>query len=217
MVLAFRNARGLKVILTLTYPGKQDLVPTDGKVVKRHFKLFQQRVKRKYPGIGVKWFLEFQARGAPHIHGFATHPIDRHWLSKTWNEIAGSNDPDHLEAGTSIEWMRCPATAAGAYAAKYSSKSEQKEVPEEYQDVGRFWGSFGVFEQAFQVVGYFEESRFYGLLRDIKRAYKAKRRALGLPKVKMKPKAAQYGFTAWGIGSSVVGRLLEYHSAVLDC
>lgn len=217
MVLMFRNTPGLRVLVTLTYPGKQDLVPTDGKVVKAHLKAFQEAVKRKYPGIGAVWFLEFQARGAPHYHMFATLPIDKDWLSETWNRIAGANDPDHLEAGTKVEWLRCPSTAAGAYAAKYSAKAEQKEVPEEYQNVGRFWGSFGKLEKAFKVVGYFEESRFYGLLRDIRRAYKAKRRAQGLPRVKIKPKAAQYGFTAWGVGSDVVQRLLEHHSAVLEC
>lgn len=217
MILMFRNLKNLKVMVTLTYPGKAWLVPVDGKAVKRHLKLLQQAILRKYPGLGAAWFLEFQERGAPHFHMFATMPIDKGWLAKTWNRIAGANDPDHLRAGIRVEWLRCPATAAGAYAAKYSAKSEQKEVPEEYQDVGRFWGTFGKLERAFSVVGYFEESRMYGLIRDIRRAYKAKRRGLGLPKLKIKPQASQYGFTAWGVGADIIERLLGHHAAVLEC
>jgi hypothetical protein len=33
--------------------------------------------------------------------------------------------------------------AAAAYAAKYATKVEQKEPPEGFENVGRFWGTFG--------------------------------------------------------------------------
>jgi len=41
-----------------------------------------------------------------------------------------------------VEKLRKPE-AAGAYAAKYAAKNYQKLVPEEYREVGRFWGKFG--------------------------------------------------------------------------
>jgi len=42
-----------------------------------------------------------------------------------------------------MEGLKHPE-AAGAYAAKYAAKNEQKAVPPEYKDVGRFWGIAGL-------------------------------------------------------------------------
>jgi hypothetical protein len=41
--------------------------------------------------------------------------------------------------------------ALSYYGTKYATKSHQKEVPDEYQNVGRFWGYWGDAKPSFQV------------------------------------------------------------------
>jgi hypothetical protein len=140
MVFTFRNVVGLKVFLHLTYPGKAELVPTDGREVKRHWDNMRRWLVEQ--GVAGAWFMEFQSRGAPHFHICLTGRVAKEKVSKAWNRIAGQNDPDHLRVGTKIQMMEKPHAAA-AYAAKYASKFEQKDVPEQFSNVGRFWGLFG--------------------------------------------------------------------------
>jgi len=149
MKLHFRNApeEAHRAILTLTYP--KDYT-SSGKEVKRQLDLIKRWLKRH----GVKsgsWFLEFQRRGAPHFHCYLnTYPMGGVGaVSLAWYNIVGSGDPKHLawhqgklSGRPCLEWFRVPH-AASAYASKYATKQEQKEVPAEYQDVGRFWGCWG--------------------------------------------------------------------------
>lgn len=62
-------------MVTLTYPGKWEAVAPDGKAVKRHLMAFYKRFSRAWgtdwQGI---WKLEFQRRGAPHIHLYMVPP-----------------------------------------------------------------------------------------------------------------------------------------------
>jgi hypothetical protein len=149
MKLHFRNApvEAHKAILTLTYPKQHT---TNGKEVKRHLDLMKRWLK--YHGVKAgSWFLEFQARGAPHFHCYlAGYPVGGvNAVSQAWFNIVGSGDEKHLawhqgklSGRPCLEWFRVPH-AASAYATKYATKQEQKEVPEEYQSVGRFWGCWG--------------------------------------------------------------------------
>lgn len=136
-----------KAILTLTYPNE---FTTDGKEVKRHLVLIKKWLQRHGCSDGF-WFLEFQRRGAPHFHMFL-----KNWpaggisaVANAWHKIVGTDDKKHLQwhlgelSGTPcLEWLRNPH-AASAYVTKYASKKEQKDVPAEYQNVGRFWGYWG--------------------------------------------------------------------------
>jgi hypothetical protein len=70
-------------------------------------------------------------------------------VSQAWFSIVGSGDEKHLawhqgklSGRPCLEWFRVPH-AASAYATKYATKQEQKDVPQEYQNVGRFWGCWG--------------------------------------------------------------------------
>ena len=75
MRLAFvaHNAdQEFRSMLTLTYPAE---FPTDGKLVKAHLNRFLGWIRRKYVDPGYLWFLEFQARGAPHIHILLTEEL----------------------------------------------------------------------------------------------------------------------------------------------
>jgi hypothetical protein len=124
-------------MLTLTYPRQ---FPMDGRTVKRHWHNMRTWLVRS--GLKGAWFLEFQKRGAPHFHVFLNGRVPASEVSRRWYEVVGSEDLDHLVAGTRIEQLR-EAHAAPAYAAKYAAKVEQKEPPEGFSDVGRFWGTFG--------------------------------------------------------------------------
>jgi hypothetical protein len=137
MLFTFRNVVGLRIMLTLTYP---ESYPTDGRLVKAHWSAMRHWLTRR--GLRGLWFLEFQRRGAPHLHVFLTDKADKREVREAWARIVDSGDPKHLKAGTRIEALR-KVYGAAAYAAKYASKMRQKAVPEGFEDVGRFWGAFG--------------------------------------------------------------------------
>ena len=139
-------------MVTLTYPHGY---PSDGRLVKEHLRRFLQesrRFRERYrddrESVPVKWsafwFLEFQARGAPHFHIFTTGFLPASWVAATWYRIVNSEDLRHLRAGTRVEGLRAGRSGSIAYAMKYAAKSEQKTVPDGYENVGRFWGVSGL-------------------------------------------------------------------------
>lgn len=134
-----------RTLITLTYPAS---FPDSGRTVKKHLRAFLQSWRRWTMGASFLWFLEFQRRGAPHVHILTDYPIPsrrqdkknvQRWVSQRWYDICASGDPKHLVAGTRIERLR-NTDNPGAYAVKYATKMEQKHVPEGFRDVGRFWG-----------------------------------------------------------------------------
>jgi hypothetical protein len=153
-----RNTPNITSLLTFTYPGEQyaslgNPFMTSGEHVKYQFTKLRKALVRR--GLAGFWFLEFQARGAPHFHVFCVGTLDLDALDSLralWRKIVGSSCPHHCltrtskqsysYAGIDYQVLRRP-DAAGAYAAKYSSKDVQKVVPDHYKGVGRFWGFFG--------------------------------------------------------------------------
>lgn len=132
-------------MITLTYPKEY---PTDGKTVKAHLHTFLVWARRRFASPSYLWFLEFQKRGAPHIHILLDYPMPQEetWryllykdVSKKWYRTVGSGDLNHLKAGTRCERIRKPDGAA-RYCLKYAYKTKQKCVPVGFRDVGRFWG-----------------------------------------------------------------------------
>jgi hypothetical protein len=104
--------------------------------------------------------LEFQKRGAPHYHLFlSSYPLGGvQAVAKAWFRIVGSRDPKHLAwhlgqlSGRScLEYVRKPHVAS-YYATKYAAKQEQKDVPADYANVGRFWGMFGAIRPVWRFV-----------------------------------------------------------------
>lgn len=153
--------------MTLTYGVDY---PLSGRKVKRDLNRMLTRLRQVYPDIEYVWFLEFQRRGAPHVHILTSldGPDDtaRWWYAGLWANIAcnGLNCPyDALEVYNgrliqgarlhtleSVRWWHNRQRAweqirvregAARYAAKYALKPYQKKVPKEYTDVGRFWGA----------------------------------------------------------------------------
>ena len=103
-------------MVTLTYPGDWECVAPDGASVKRHMVLWRKRFQREWgePARYI-WKLEFQRRGAPHIHLWMAPPQVPgrsgrrfwEWLSQEWAEIVAHPDPEqrerHMLAGTAVD------------------------------------------------------------------------------------------------------------------
>lgn len=123
--------------------------------------------------VGV-WKMEFQERGAPHVHILMTPPAGlsrgkrgawagldfQTWLSLRWANIVGAEGPAklaHEKAGTGIDYVgeayRDPqriATYFGKHGL-FGAKDYQNEMPAIWLDAihdgatgARFWGSWGL-------------------------------------------------------------------------
>ncbi|WP_235630512.1 hypothetical protein [Mycobacteroides abscessus] len=158
-------------MVTLTYPGDWEVVAPDGASVKRHMVLWRKRFQREY-GEAARyiWKLEFQRRGAPHIHLWMAPPMSpgrsgrgfAQWLSETWAQVVDHPDAEqkarHRLAGTAIDVRNglraCDPKRLAIYFTKHSSpnlhgdKEYQHIVPELWQQPGRgpgrFWGVYGL-------------------------------------------------------------------------
>jgi hypothetical protein len=143
------NALGRLVMITLTYPGERGAacIPHDGRTVHKHLRRFLKRWARQWGTPRGLWKLEFQRRGAPHLHLFLSAPNEismgtlRPWVADAWWRVVGSGDADHLRAGTGVEaWNGTPTRYAWKYAKADSRKEPQHQVPDDFQNVGRWWG-----------------------------------------------------------------------------
>ncbi len=146
-------------MMTLTYPA---VFPNDGRRVKTDLNRFLTWMRKWHPG-DYLWFLEFQVRGAPHVHILceAKHPgTDGHRLfAEAWCS-AQKLDPatthwDHKRGYQYFLRNRCyrfhcrakqwetvrEKNGAKRYALMYAQKPHQKKVPKAFSNVGRFWGA----------------------------------------------------------------------------
>jgi hypothetical protein len=138
-------------MVTLTYPEK---FPASGATCKEHLRRFLQEMQREYnrtkasmgraDGHSAFWFMEFQERGAPHFHIFTNWSPNKAWVSYRWFDIVQSGDEKHLLAGTRTEFLRAGRRGTISYASKYAAKLAQKRVPIGFENIGRWWGVYGV-------------------------------------------------------------------------
>jgi len=134
--LLIRNTQHkFRFLVHLTYPAEY---PVDIREAQRHLHTFLVWYRRK-GGIYV-WVKEFQSRGAVHFHICIDQWIQKNELSNKWYEIVGSGDINHLKSGTRVEAIKNRNHAA-AYMCGYFKKSTQKVVPDNVENVGRFWGA----------------------------------------------------------------------------
>lgn len=182
-------------MVTLTLPGDWETVAPTGAAFKRIMERFWSRWDRSRWGrfVGV-WKLEFQRRGAPHVHIYCAVPTDpafRDWLSRTWYEVVGSGDERHLRAGTGIDWgegIRAsdPKRLAVYFAGRSighnigKDKEYQHRVPDLWaaEGCGRFWG-YKRMERC-EVEVEVERHQFVALKRLMRRTVKA--RGLNVPR-----------------------------------
>lgn len=133
--------------LCLTYHNQN---PTDGEVCKRHLDKWLKSLRRRLPGVSYLWVLEFQLRGVPHFHVFLSvepNPELQKKMARSWVRITKTQTDDE-NAGKKQYWWHCRpenwikwSMDNGVYVMKeYAIKHAQKDVPKEFQNVGRFWG-----------------------------------------------------------------------------
>lgn len=122
-------------MITLTYP--QNFI-TNGEEVKYHLNRFEKFLNSE--NAKYCWVIEFQENGSPHFHIILDKFINYKKVAENWYKIVNSGNENHLKAGTRTEKLRVGRAGAISYIRKYVSKQWQKKVPENYQNVGRFWG-----------------------------------------------------------------------------
>ena len=215
MVIRAKNLPSMVGFVGLTYP-KQ--FPLDGRLVKVHLDRIGKWLQRRC--VNAFWFLEFQRRGAPHIHLFTDAWIDKAELSAAWYKIVGSNDPKHLKSGTSVQRLH-NSEGMGRYVSKYcskagsESKAYQKIVPPDYQGVGRLWGIIGrknlnVKPVAVQAAPLREVAPTIRFARNLINARRRQERLQLLQQGKSIPRrlrplkdSGRYSFVAWDTGPAV--------------
>lgn len=151
--LALNTAVQFLSIQTLTYGLN---FPFDGARVKADLNLYLSYIRglRRADGCSYIWFLEFQKRGAPHIHilwSFLPDRFLRHRASMQWAILATKNvSRETIEERKKVyrvhmhndSWEEVRSKdGAAKYALKYATKPQQKEVPPRFRNVGRFWGA----------------------------------------------------------------------------
>lgn len=143
-------------MLTLTYP---EFYPRDKEELKDGLYYIIRHIKKYSPS--YLWFLEFQKRGAPHFHILTTvtaiTPHMRYDIAEKWVSHIVKQEyyyafrrigEFHKDVGNmysvAIHWdtwqLLKSEDGAKRYVSKYATKTYQKQIPERYQGVGRFWG-----------------------------------------------------------------------------
>lgn len=210
----FEDLNSDPVFITLTYPSEWESVVPNGSTFKKHIKELRARYLNDFREelIGL-WKMEFQRRGAPHLHILTSlnyNPNDlREWLSWTWADIVNHPDPiekaKHEAAGTRVDaWPEFPrekANLIAIYFSKHSSpnaksvKDYQHNVPQlwkEADDVGRFWGYWGL--EPAEVKTQISESDALFIKRTLRRWHRANSKSIKVrvPRKKIKTERVTY-------------------------
>ena len=126
------------ILVTLTYPGVWLQKPAD---VSRNRRAICARLKR-LGRVSVFWRIEYQRRGAPHLHllvfGVSDPEILRETVPEAWFVIVGTKNQKHRARGCDVRatngWR-----GVTAYLSKYLAKPPDDDAdPVDHQ--GRWWG-----------------------------------------------------------------------------
>jgi len=193
-----------KVMVTLTYPAEYRGL-LDGKTSKKHLHRFIDWLQVKLgKELVYAWVLEFQKNGNPHYHLLLSHQVEWKDVAFEWFKIVGSGLEKHLEAGTRVEAI-LSGLACSDYVGRYLGKVKQKDVPEGFQNVGRFWGyRRGSVEKVDVEMVYPDRESAKRDTRLIRKARKAALRGHGI-----KWKWRGSGFTARELGVNLAFRLVD--------
>lgn len=145
-------------MLTLTYP---NIYPKDGQLVKKDINAVAQKLRRLE--WSYVWFLEFQKRGAPHIHFLVTQDVITPYIraefglfwtdriaKQEWFQERIKTEDEYMSTVLKMAKFNChektfqplrEKDGAKRYATAYAAKEKQKDVPKLYKNVGRFWGA----------------------------------------------------------------------------
>jgi len=125
-----------------------DYWPINGRQLKKYLNTYLDYLRREFPFLDYIWVLEFQTRGAPHIHlllNVEPSENNRKKLGTKWNNLICPWDEYHRWWHTDRiekngQSALIPWKTIANYFAKYLDKANQKIVPDGYKYVGRFWG-----------------------------------------------------------------------------
>lgn len=158
-------------MVTLTLPGDWEKIAPTASDFKKSVERFRAHYRHSWGRSMVAvWKMEFQRRGAPHLHLLTTPPAGRargtgetfmEWLGRAWAgacqtaKILGEAEAvKHVNAGTGIDYDErgqwADAKRIAVYYAKhglYGAKEYQNQAPAlwvEAGTVGRFWGYWGL-------------------------------------------------------------------------
>ncbi|MDU7360486.1 MAG: hypothetical protein E7L00_04680 [Propionibacteriaceae bacterium] len=151
-------ARGIPAMVTLTLPGDWRTVCPDGARFKALVAALRKRWARRWGDLVGVWKLEYQRRGAPHLHIYTVPPFDAAfpgWLSEAWADVVAHPNPAERErhrlAGTGIDYAdgirsRDPRRLAVYFSkhGQYKAKGYQDQPPEGWGNSGRVWGYWGL-------------------------------------------------------------------------
>lgn len=87
---------------------------------KKYMQTFFKRLGRKAPRLAIVWRLEYQKRGAPHVHCIVYNApfVDKKWIQEKWGQVIGQERPfTRIEAIKSYKHLV-------NYASKYAAKVE---------------------------------------------------------------------------------------------
>lgn len=159
-------------MVTLTLPGDWLTVAPTGREFKRLMQGWIKRYEKVWGPLLCIWKLEFQSRGAPHLHLFMAPPHGvrlcrcrtcgrpgerlgfKAWLSHSWADVVGHPVEDeyrkHLLAGTGIDYREGTkatdpkrlAVYFGKHGGAGGGKEYQHQVPAEWQGEGNGPGRF---------------------------------------------------------------------------
>mgnify|MGYP001809958834 CR=1 FL=1 len=138
--VACNSGHLIKSQFCLTY---HEQMPFDGEQVKRHLDKWLKSYRRRFPGAGYLWVLEFQQRGVPHFHVFLTIPVDHQAqkkMARSWVRITKGDKLQYWWHCRRKNWIPWDMSNGKYLIKNYCVKIAQKDVPRDFVNVGRFWG-----------------------------------------------------------------------------
>lgn len=132
------NGAAPVLFATLTYPAGN---APDPERLKADLERFAKRFKREFPEGAFCWVLEHHKSGVPHLHLLvwgAEYRALRAWAPGAWYEACKTGNPNHLKAGTRVEFPRA-GHGLSEYLSKYTSKGRAVGNADG-QAWGRWWG-----------------------------------------------------------------------------
>lgn len=194
--LTVRNCEATDHIITLTYGNN---APSNDKTTKKHLDRVLTWLRRQ--NIKGVWAQEFTKEGRPHFHMLTVGTVDVNELRATWARITDQDATPHIADVQNIERL----ARVEVYIAKHTSKT----VPQDYENMGRFFGTFGGIRQQenFKIEG--TEQEIAPVVRIVKKIHGAR--------LKSSPRNDRgvHSFTVWNLSSpSLIADLERYWNAL---
>jgi hypothetical protein len=147
LFLCRNSGHYIKSQVLLTF---HEMTPINGKAFKEYLNIFLTRLRKEFPGLHYLWCLEFHTKEGggnylkPHVHLFMDLEPSRDnriTVAKLWNVTTKESESNYKFTSHSKNFFPWKMESGSYMAKAYIAKSIQKDVPEHYKNVGRFWGA----------------------------------------------------------------------------